>query len=183
MKAIVLIGKPCSGKTTASKYIEKELDIKYYSTGDIVREMMEKENGSDYTGEELGEFSTEKRKEDVAYATKGAFRKAKKNNDEIVVFEGVRCKKEIDFLRQNTEELLTIYIHLPFEERARRLIERGREGENSKEVLKERDEREEKWGLEELIEDSYYDIKINGNCSKKQLNKKVKNTLEQKNMV
>lgn len=172
MKGIVIIGMPCAGKTSCCKNLEKN-GLKYYSTGDAVRELAQEELGDNYTSSELGEFSTMKRQEDPAYATKRVLKKAREENLEKVVFEGVRCKEEIDFLRSELNQLLVVYIEVSFEERARRLIQRGREGENSREDMKERDEREKEWGMEEIIQEQYYDVKVDGNCSQEELYKKV----------
>lgn len=86
----------------------------------------------------MGEFSTKKREEDVAYATKETLKKLreKEDKDSIIVIEWVRCIEEIDYLRKEMESVLTLFIELPFEERARRMVERNREGEETKEVMK-----------------------------------------------
>lgn len=179
MKGVVIIGMPCSGKTSSCKYL-KEKGYTYYSTGDIVRELCSEAEGyksSDST--DLGEFSTKRRQEDAAYATKEALRRLREKEEEsVVVLEGVRCIEEIDYLEKELESVLTLFIKVPFEERSRRMIERGREGENNKNIMRERDTRELDWGLEEILELDYYDKKINGNCSKKKLFEKVEKEVE-----
>lgn len=175
MKGIVIIGMPCSGKTSSCEHLKKK-GYTYCSTGDIVRELCNEAEGYDSSdSSDLGKFSTNRREKDVAYATKGALRKLRETEDEnsIIILEGVRCIEEIDYLEEEMESVLTLFIKVPFEERARRMIERHREGEDSKEVMKERDERELGWGLDKVIELEYYDKEINGNCSKEKLFKKV----------
>jgi cytidylate kinase len=176
MNVIVIMGLPCSGKTTVCRDLKDKDNINYYSTGDTVREMCSEEYGEDYDSSELGDFSTRKRKKDEAYATKDTLKKVKdKDKDQdAVIFEGVRSKEELDYLETEVENLVTIFIDVSFGERARRLINRGRNGENSKEVMKERDKREKSWGMKDVIQNKYYDIKVNGNCSQEELYKKVK---------
>lgn len=41
---IVLIGGPCSGKSSAGKLVAKKLDIRYISSGDIAREMAKRDS-------------------------------------------------------------------------------------------------------------------------------------------
>ena len=41
---IVLVGGPCSGKSSAGKLTAKKLDIEYISSGDIAREMAKHNN-------------------------------------------------------------------------------------------------------------------------------------------
>lgn len=177
MRAIVIIGYPCSGKTTACNYLEKEKDIKSISTGDMVRELAEEEIGEDYNHEELGRFSTKKREEDEAYATKKAISEIRNKNVNEFVIEGVRCKKEIRYIREEIEETIVLYIDVPFEERVRRLKNRGRDGESSSKDLKERDEREKGWGLSKLIEEEIYDVRIDGNCSVNNLYSKIEKVI------
>lgn len=183
MYGIVIMGFPCSGKTTACKFLKEEKGLEYISTGDIVRELAEEELGKDYTSSELGEFSTRRRQEDVVYATKGALEKARNKNLDTVVLEGIRCTDEIDYLEQELDQLLTLFIDVPFEERASRLIDRGREGETSIEDMKERDERERGWGLGEIVNREYYDLQIDGNCDENKLKEKVFSVLKKHDYI
>ena len=44
---IVLVGGPCSGKSSAGKLVAKKLDIEYISSGDIAREMAKHDSAID----------------------------------------------------------------------------------------------------------------------------------------
>ena len=176
MKSVVLIGYPCAGKSTAMEGLEQIAET--WETGDFVREMHEEEEGHKADSQSLGEWSTEKREEDSAYATRAAINRIECTHG-IHVFSGVRCMKEINLVRDSSEDTCVIYIDTSFEERFQRFSSRGREGEETREELKDRDEREDGWGLEEILIDEEYDYKVNGDLPEEELKNKVKELVKE----
>jgi dephospho-CoA kinase len=175
MKAIVLLGLPCAGKSTAmscfgSEYVKCE-------TGDIVREMFDEESDKERESINISEWSTMKREEDNAYATREAIDRVVRNKKDKYIFSGLRCKEELQLVQEEFNETTFIFINTSFEERYERFSSRGRRGENKKEKLEHRDKEEKDWGMREIINEELYDICIDGDCSKKELCDKIKNQI------
>lgn len=178
---VVLLGYPGSGKTTAMNIIlDNREDFVGYSTGDAVRAMASRDIG-DYDSDELGEYSTKKRQEDETYALKYSLNQLKNKSSSNYVIEGCRCIAEIDYLNKHYDNVLPIFVQVPFEERYNRVVSRGREGEEnmSKQKFRERDEREEGWGMKELKNHEEYYTTINGNVSLSEFKKQVLDLVEE----
>lgn len=173
---IVLTGFPASGKTTAKDTLENEGYVGV-STGDIVREMAAEDLGKDVSelGEdETGKWSTQKREDDEIYATREGVNRIMNQEQDTFVVEGIRCQKEIEYLKESFDDCVVVFLHASREERLKRKTERNRSGEETTlKSLKERDEREKKWGLKEIVEEELWDVHIDTECSIEEFEDKI----------
>ena len=155
-------GYPGSGKSAACD-IAADAGCAVTSMGDIVRARARDDLGDDATSDEIGEWATAQREAHgdtvIAEYTADAIEQM---DEETVIVDGVRSLDEMEVFRDRFDETTLVYIQAPFEERLARIQDRGREdeGDASAADLRERDHREEQWGLAELIEQERYDTVI-----------------------
>lgn len=73
---------------------------------------------------------------------------------DTVLVDGVRSCEEYEVFAESFEDVEVVHISTPFDTRLERLQERGRDGEDEFTTtdLKDRDAREEDWGVEEIVE-------------------------------
>ncbi|QQG39552.1 MAG: AAA family ATPase [Candidatus Aenigmatarchaeota archaeon] len=149
---VVIVGMPCSGKTTALD-VCKELGADPVSSGDVVREEIEK-RGLPYTEEtdrDVAGWFHEKGRERVLVQRVLARLKSNPKTD-FVAIDGLRDVVQLKIL----EELagvkpVVISVEAPFGERLRRCLLRKRFEEEDKAYLLSRDEVENARGLGRLI--------------------------------
>lgn len=70
---------------------------------------------------------------------------------DVWVVDGLRTVADVGQLAEHIDDTHFLYLHVPFHIRSERLLDRGREGEDSLEDIVERDEREFEWGLDVLL--------------------------------
>ena len=100
-----------------------------------------------------------------------------KSHDKIVI-DGIRNIEEMDFFREKLgKDFLLVAIHASPKTRYKRLLSRKREDDNlSTEKIRERDERELRWGLGVLI--AFADVIIINEDSLEEFKSKVKEVLK-----
>ncbi len=151
MKVVFIVGMPGSGKTLAVSFLKK-LGLDVVNMGDVVREEAIS-RGIEITPENLGKISVELRekygKEEVA---RRCLPKIIKYDRDIVI-EGIRSFYEINYFKKNLNaDFIILAIHASPKTRFERLLRRGREDDpKNLEEFKERDLRELKYGLGDVI--------------------------------
>ena len=151
MKIIAFTGMPGSGKSEAVK-IAKELGIQVIRMGDCVWEEV-KRRGLELNDENVGRIADEMRKKHgMDIWAKRTLEKIDKSPDKIVI-DGIRNIEEMDFFREKLgKDFLLVAIHASPETRYKRLMDRKREDDNlTIDRIKNRDERELRWGIGVLI--------------------------------
>lgn len=185
---ILGVGYPGAGKTTIKEFTT----IPSVSMGDVVREKFHEEvdenkiENSDVAKSDLiGKWITKKREEKgedivVKYVTN----KIRDTFDSDYIFvDGVRTIQEYDYFMREFDDVHLLYVKSSFTERLRRIQSRGREGESTftEKDLEERDEREEGWGVRELIDEkAEYVVENNGTLD--EFEQKVKTTINEEIM-
>ncbi len=155
MKLIAFVGYPLSGKSTAAK-IAEEMGIPVVIMGDIIRkEVMER--GLELNDENAGKVAKELReKEGMDAVAKKCLPeiKRKASNTGVVIVDGIRGIAEIErFRKEFGDDFILIGIESSTEKRFERALKRRREDDiDSIDKLRERDRREESWGMSEAFE-------------------------------
>ncbi len=165
MKVIAFVGYPVSGKSTASQ-VARELGLPVVVMGDVVREKALR-RGLEPTDENLGKVARELReKEGMDAIAKRCIPKIRKLLKEhgVVIVDGIRGVAEIErFKRTFGDDFILIAIESPLELRFERAKMRKRSDDvSSIEDLKERDRREESWGLKEAMEMADFTVENTG---------------------
>jgi dephospho-CoA kinase len=162
MKVIIigLIGLPGSGKTTAIDAI-KDLGT-VLSMGDVVRNEAKKREIS-LSDENLGNLAKELReKNGPGIIAERCVETIKYKQEEVIFIDGVRSFAEVKVFRKYWKFPI-IAIMVSEEKRFKWLFERGRSDDpKTIDELKERDNREIQFGLNEVIEKADFVIE---NCS------------------
>lgn len=170
MKILAIVGLPGSGKTTA---IEATSDLGIVVTmGDVVRNEAIRRN-IESSGSNLGKIAEELRKNyGPGIIAKKCVDLIMKKKDNIIFIDGIRSLAEVSIFRKFWKFPI-IAIIVDEKKRLRRLFKRSRSDDpKDLEELKERDDRELKFGLDEVIEEA--DYKINNNSTVDDLKKKVR---------
>lgn len=172
MKVIAFTGLPGSGKSEAVSVAE-EMGIKVVRMGDEVREEA-RMRGLELIDENLGKIADEmRRKEGMDIWAKRCLSKIK---DNMVVIDGIRNMEEVELFRQHINNFILVAIHASPHTRYERMMKRGREDDAVlKEKLKERDERELKWGIGNVV--AMADIIIANEGSLDEFREKIKKIL------
>lgn len=161
MNVICTVGYPGCGKSVVVEVAE-EVGIPTVIMGNRVRERAVAElgdelaEGEDSESKLIGEWATEQRKKHgneivskwtVAYVFSSI-------EDGTVLIDGVRSPEEIEVFEESFENVYVIKIESDIENRFNRIKDRGRDGEEELDIsgLRERDSREEEWGLDRTVE-------------------------------
>lgn len=161
MKVIAFVGYPLSGKSTASQ-VARELGLPVVVMGDVVREEALR-RGLELTDENLGKIARELREKGgmdaIAKRCIPKIRELLKEHG-VVVVDGIRGVAEIErFKKAFGDDFILIAIESPLELRFERAKMRKRSDDvSSIEDLKERDRREESWGLKEAMETADFTV-------------------------
>ncbi len=152
MKLIAFVGMPASGKSEASA-IAKKLGITVVNMGDVVREETAR-RGLPPSDENIGGTGSALRKEEgMDIIARRCVPKIRKIKAQVVIVDGTRNLEEIEYFKKEFgSDFKLIAIHAPFELRFERIRKRARPDDmKSIEELRQRDEREKGWGLEQAI--------------------------------
>ena len=155
MRVIGIVGLPGSGKSEAAAVASEE-SIPVVTMGDVIRAACH-ERGLD-TAEHHGSVAKALREEDgpAAIAEHSLpIIEDRLESDETVVVDGIRSDAEVErFVDAFGEAFTLVCIEAPFEVRADRVRDRGRDksAEEGGEALRERDERELGFGMGEAME-------------------------------
>ncbi|SDL94465.1 Dephospho-CoA kinase [Halogranum gelatinilyticum] len=156
MRVIGTVGLPGSGKGEAAE-VAREADIPVVTMGDVIRQAC-RDRGLD-PAEHHGSVAKALREEEgldaIAARSLPMIREHLAETDTVLV-DGLRSTYEVDRFREAFgEDFLVVSIEAPFEVRAERLGERGRDNSDSDvEALKEREERELGFGMGEVMDDA-----------------------------
>jgi dephospho-CoA kinase len=157
MTVIGIVGLPGSGKSEAATVAEEE-SIPVLTMGDVVRAEV-RERGMEVNEDTMGEVATDLRekggKAAIAERSLPIIEEFLEDND-TVLLDGIRGQAEVErFVAEYGEEFTLASIEVPFETRLERIQERGRdEAREGAADLRERDERELGYGLEDAMENA-----------------------------
>lgn len=180
MKIIALVGMPGSGKSEASK-VASDLNIPIISMGDIIREEVIRLNKDPKL---CGNIASDLRsKEGLDAIAKRCAPKIQKLIDSkeysIIIIDGIRGIDEIKYFGNVFHQkiiLILVSIDTSIESRFRRILDRKREDDMiTIEKLKQRDQKELKWGMKEAIKKA--NIIIENNTTLEDFKIKVKKIL------
>lgn len=169
MNVIGTVGLPGSGKGEAANVAE-EADIPVVVMGDVIRAECRR-RGLD-PAEHHGRIARTLREEEgddaIATRTLPRIREAVSESDhDTVLVDGLRSTVELERFREAFGEAFTLVaVRAPFELRAERLSDRGRDDSDSDlEALRERDARELDLGLGETLDRADVEIDNTGSLS------------------
>ena len=154
MRVIGTVGLPGSGKGEAAN-VAAENDIPVVTMGDVIREEC-RERGLDpatHHGEIAQALRDEEGLDAIAARSLPRIEAALSETDTVLV-DGIRSGVEVECFEEAFDDDFTLVsIEAPFEIRAERLGERGRDSSDADvERLRERDERELGFGLDRAME-------------------------------
>ena len=154
MRVIGTVGLAGSGKGEVAE-VAREEGVPVVTMGDVIRRAC-RDRGLD-PATHHGEVATALREENgpdaVAARSLPLIEEALEESDTVLV-DGIRSGVEVDrFEEAFGDDFLLVSIEVPFEERAERLLERGRDDSDlDGEELRARDERELGFGMGEAME-------------------------------
>jgi dephospho-CoA kinase len=173
MKILAIVGLPGSGKTTAIEAIS-DLGI-VVTMGDVVRDEAKRMN-IEPSGRNLGEIAQQMRKKKgLGIIAKKCVDIIKKKKDDIVIIDGIRSLAEVNIFREFWKFPI-IAVLVDEKKRLKRLFKRSRSDDpKNLEELKERDNRELNFGLDEVLEEA--DYKIYNNSTIDDIKKKTRDVV------
>ena len=156
MRVVGTVGLPGSGKGELAA-VAREAGIPVVTMGDVIREAC-RDRGRDPSTDH-GAVATALREEHgpaaIAERSLPLIREAvEEADDDTVVVDGLRSMVEVDAFREAFgEDFRIVSIDAPFDLRAERLADRGRDASDGDlEELRARDERELSFGMDEVME-------------------------------
>jgi dephospho-CoA kinase len=178
MKIVAFTGMPCSGKSEAVR-IAKDKGIQVIRMGDMIWAET-KNQGLELNDKNVGEVANSMRdrygKDVWARRTVDTIKTLNKSNN--IVVDGIRNVEEIIFFKKElSSNFVVIAIDAPDELRKKRALSRGRKDDsNDIKTIEERDKRELRWGIGEVI--ALADIVISNEGSIDEFRKRVKEFLQ-----
>lgn len=173
-------GYPCAGKSTALKTAYSE-GLHTVEMSEVVRRQYREETRkepNEVNDNELGRWATTQRLAiSFGYFAEHAAKLVnnRTDSDSDVAISGVRSIEEIETLQNSLNENITVVgIRTPKEVRWKWGFE---ERDMRPNEMKDRDQREEEWGLEKLM-NRYTDMIIrNGNVTQGRFEQKIRNVV------
>ncbi|MFC4549569.1 MULTISPECIES: AAA family ATPase [Halorussus] len=151
MKVIGIVGLPGSGKSEAAAVAE-EMGIPVVTMGDVIRREC-RDRGldpADHHGEIAQKLREENGLDAIAQRSLPVIEEALEENDTVLV-DGIRAGVEVQRFEEAFGDAFTLVsVEAPFELRAERVESRGRDNTDD-ESLRERDERERGFGMDDAI--------------------------------
>ncbi len=178
MRVIGTVGLAGSGKGEFAN-VAREADLPVVTMGNVIRAAC-RDRGLD-PAEHHGRVATALREENgpaaIAEASLPHLEAALEESDTVVV-DGIRSAVEVDTFERRFDEAFTLVsIEAPFETRAERVEERGRDtSDGDGEALEARDERELGFGLGEAMERA--DVRIENTGTLEAFRARVEEVLE-----
>jgi len=156
MNVIGTVGLPGSGKGEAANVAE-EAGIPVVVMGDVIRAECRRRglDPAEHHGRIAGALREEEGDDAIASRTLPLIREAAAEGDgDTVLVDGLRSTVELERFREAFgDDFTLVAIRAPFELRAERLGNRGRDDSDSdRDALRERDAREAELGLGETLE-------------------------------
>ena len=166
MNVIGTVGLPGSGKGEAANVAE-EAGIPVVVMGDVIRAECRRRglDPSEHHGRIAGVLREEEGDDAIAARTLPRIREAVADSErDTVLVDGLRSTVELERFREAFgDDFTLVAVRAPFELRAERLDERGRDASDSDlEALRERDAREADLGLGETLERADVEIDNSG---------------------
>jgi dephospho-CoA kinase len=154
MKVIGVVGLPASGKGEFSK-IAAGMGIPVIVMGDMIRTAV-KAAGLEPNDTNFGAMANRLRAENGMDAiARLCIPEIRKQTAPLVLVDGIRGDAEVALFRRHFPGFILISIDSSFENRLARIAARARSDDfTSADALRNRDERELKWGLGEALEDA-----------------------------
>ena len=166
MHILGTVGLPGSGKGEFAA-VAREADIPVVTMGDVIRQAC-RDRGLD-PADNHGEVAKALREENGPAAIAEASLPHVRDHlddggDDTVVVDGLRSMVEVEaFTDEFGDDFAVVSIEAPFDLRAERLGERGRDDTDTDlEALRERDERELGFGMGDVMEHADYQIDNTG---------------------
>jgi len=147
-------GKPWSGKSEAVK-IAKQKNIPVFRMGDFVWEEVEKRN-LPINPKNVGQVAQDMREEygSTIWAKKTVEAISELNQESVLVIDGIRSIEEVNYFRSHlSDSFKLVAITASDETRHKRAKMRDRADDSTSDVeIQMRDQREKKWGIDQVIE-------------------------------
>jgi Dephospho-CoA kinase len=166
MHILGTVGLPGSGKGEFAA-VAREADIPVVTMGDVIRQAC-RDRGLD-PADNHGDVAKALREENGPAAIAEASLPHVRDHlddggDDTVVVDGLRSMVEVEaFTNEFGDDFAVVSIEAPFDLRAERLDERGRDDTDTDlEALRERDERELGFGMGDVMEHADYQINNTG---------------------
>ncbi len=178
MKIVAFVGLPGSGKTEAVR-IAKNEGLLAIRMGDAVWEETKKQ-GLELNDKNVGQVANSMREKigmDI-WARRTVERIKSFNKKDYVVIDGIRNIEEINlFKKELSNDFIIIAVDAPDEVRKKRTLSRRRKDDvDNLKSFKERDKRELRWGLGEVIASA--DIVISNEGSIDEFRDKIRKILD-----
>jgi len=185
MRVVGTVGLPGSGKGELAA-VAREAGIPVVTMGDVIREAC-RDRGRDPSTDH-GEVAKALREENgpaaIAERSLPLVRDAVTETDtDTVVVDGLRSMVEVEAFREAFgDQFRIVSIEAPFDLRAERLAERGRDSSDSDlEALRARDERELSFGMGEVMDAA--DVRIDNTDSLEAFRTSVRELLSESTPV
>ena len=190
VQVLAFVGAPAAGKTEAAS-VAKELGIPVVTMGDVVREELRRRN-LPLSDANAGSIANELReREGMDAIAKRCIPLIKgitltdtergKSAKAVIVIDGIRGVAEVEtFKKAFGTDFVLVRIEAPLDLRYERIKTRGR-GDDSlnTEEFKEREERENRWGMGEAMEKADKIVKNEG--SLEEFKEQIKGILDRQN--
>jgi dephospho-CoA kinase len=167
---IAITGMPGAGKGLVSK-VAKEIGFPIFVLGDVIREEANAK-GISPTQKNLGRLTLEIReKEGEGVVAKRLLSKMKSEKVKLVIVEGVRSLNEIEEFEKGYKTMI-LGVHTSPEERFQRLVRRKSDDPKKWEEFVERDRRELKVGIGDVL--ALSDIMVINESTKEEFKNKIR---------
>ena len=191
LKVFGVTGLPGSGKSIISRIAEKE-GIYSVSMGDVIRKEAEKQNcttgeaavnlrkryGNNVVADRCIQeiFNHSRNRHNNKHMVKKIYKsnnkyqqpkKYKKIEQDVYIIEGIRSPHEVQYFRKRFKNFKIIAIHSNPKERFNRLLKRNRDDDSTDyNIFRQRDERELKFGIGNVIAQADYMLINEGHIQK-----------------
>jgi dephospho-CoA kinase len=154
MMVVGVVGLPASGKGEFSR-VARELGIPVVVMGDVIRQAV-LDVGMPPTDENLGQMGNRLRaREGMDAIASRCIPLIEQQASSVVVVDGIRGNQEVHLFRRHFPDFCLIAVHAGFQTRLQRLRSRKRSDDSSlEEDLRQRDAREQAWGLATALEEA-----------------------------
>ncbi|QIB76344.1 flagellar hook-basal body complex protein FliE [Halogeometricum borinquense] len=178
MKVIGTVGLPGSGKGEAAS-VAREAGVPVVTMGDVIRNEC-RERGLD-PAEHHGRIAKALREEeglDAIAARSLPLIEPELEDSDVVLVDGLRSEYELDrFEDAFGDDFVLVSIEAPFDLRAERLLDRGRDDSDvDREALKEREERELGFGMGTVMDRA--DVVIQNTDSLERFRERIQTLLQ-----
>ena len=190
IQVLAFVGAPASGKSVAAA-VAREKGIPVITMGDVIREELRR-RGLPLSDENAGRVANELREREgldaIAKRCIPRIRdiadiKGKKASKPVIVIDGIRGIAEVEtFKEEFGSDFVLVRIDAPFDLRYERIKNRGRGDDLLRiEEFKKREERENRWGMGEAMENA--DKVVKNESTLKKFKEEIRGILDFKNRI